>query len=76
MSARLASLPEHGVAVAKHGPSGMALSTSGVASSLERCVVIIVAAINDGVTTKQHFVSVGSASKGDLKREQVPPGRR
>ena len=60
---------EHGV-VAKLG----GMSPSGMALSPKRDVVIIVAAIDDGVTTKQSLVGVGSASRGDLKREPVPPG--
>ena len=42
----------------------------------KRGVVIIVAATDDGVTRKRCFVGVGCASRGDSKREQVPPGRQ
>ena len=59
---------ERGVVVAKR-------ALSSVASSPKRGIVVIVAAINDGATMKQCFVGVGSASRGDSKREQVPPGR-
>ena len=58
---RLASSPERGVVVTEHAPSGSALSQSGVASSPKRGIVLIVAAIDDGVTTKRCFVGVGSA---------------
>ena len=72
-SPRLASSPERAVVVAERAPSGTASSLSGVASSPERGVVIIVAAIDDGATTKRCFVGVGSGSRGDSKREQVLP---
>ncbi len=51
-SPRLVSSPEHAVVVAERAPIGMALLPSGVASSLERGVVVIVAATDDGATTK------------------------
>ena len=76
LSPRLASSPKHGAVVAKHAPSGVALSPSAVVLSPERGIVVIVAAIDDGATMKQCFVGVGSASRGDSKREQVPPGRQ
>ena len=59
-------VPKRGVianVVTKHAPSGVALF-SRLASLPERGVVIIVAAINDGVTTKRCFVGVGLASRG------------
>ena len=71
----LSSVSECGIVVAKHAPSGVALLPSGMALSPERGVVVIVAAIDNGATTKQCFVSVGSGSRGDSKREQVPLGR-
>ena len=73
---RLASSPEHGVVVAKRAPSGVASLLSRVASSPKRGVVVIVAVIDNGATTKQCFVGVRSASRLDLMREQVPPGRQ
>jgi hypothetical protein len=42
-----------------------------VASLPEPGVVVIVATIDDGATTKRCFVGVGSGSRGDSKREQV-----
>ena len=75
LSPRLASSPEGAVVVAERVPSGVALLPSGVALSPKRGVVVIVAAIDDRATTKQCFVGVGSGSRGDSKREQVPLGR-
>ena len=75
MSPRLALSPERGVILAKHALSGVALSLSGAVSSPERGVVVIVTAIDDRATMKQCFMGVGSGSRGDLKREQVPLGR-
>ena len=66
----------HGLVVAKHAPSGVALLPSGTALSPEHGVVFIVVAIDDEVTIKGCFVVVGSVSRGDTKREQVPPGRQ
>ncbi len=70
--------PEVGwcVVVAEGAPSGVVSSPSGVALLLECGDVVIDAAIDDGATTRRCFVGVGSASRGDLKREQVPPGRQ
>ncbi len=73
---RLASSPERGIIVAKRASSGVALLPSGVALLPKRGVVIIVAAIDNGATTKRCFVGVGSASRGVSKREQGPPGRQ
>ncbi len=73
---RLASSPERAVVVAKRALSGKALLLSGVVSSPERGVAVIVAAINDGATTKQCFVGVKSGSRGYSKWEQVSPGRQ
>ena len=63
---RLTFLPEHGVVVAKRALSGVALLPSGMASSTERDVAIIIAAIDGGVTTKQCFMGAGSTTRGDL----------
>ncbi len=67
---RLASSPKRGVIVTERAPSGVVLLPSGVVSLPsgvallpKRGVAIIVAAINDGATTKQCFVGVGSASR-------------
>ena len=49
---RLASSLECGVVVAERALSGVALLPSGVASSPEHGVVVILAAIDNGVTTK------------------------
>ena len=76
LSPRLASSSKHSIAVAKPALSVLALLTRGVALSPERGVIVIVTAIDDGATTKQCFVGVGSASRGDSKREQVPPWRQ
>ena len=65
---RLVSSPKRAVVVTERAPSG-------VVSSPERGVVVIVAAIDNRATTKRCFVGVGSGSRGDLKREQVPLGR-
>ena len=73
---RMASSPECGVIAVKRAPSGVALLPSGVVLSPECVVVVIVAAINDRVAAKRCFVCVGSASRGDSKREQVPPVRQ
>jgi hypothetical protein len=73
---RLASSPERAVVVAERAPSGTALLLSGVVSSPERGVVVIVAAINNRATTKRYFVGVKSGSRGYWKWEQVSPGRR
>jgi hypothetical protein len=73
---RLALSPKRSVVVAERLPSGMASLRSGVVSSPERGVFVIVAAIDDGATTKQCFVGVGSGSRGDSKWEQVPLGRQ
>ena len=64
---RLALSPERDFVVAEHAPSGVALLPSGVALSPEHGVVVIVAAIDDGATTKRCFVGVGSGSRGDSK---------
>ena len=76
LSPRLASSPKRAVVVAERAPSGTALSLSGVALSPERGVVVIVAAIDDGATTKRCFVGVKSGSRGNSKWEHVSPGRR
>ena len=60
----------------ERAPSGVGSPLSGMASSPKPGVIIIVAAINGRVTTKQCFVGFGSGSRGDLKREQVPLGRQ
>ena len=73
---RLASSPEHGVVIAEHAPSGVVLPPSGMVLLPKRGVVFIIATIDDGATTKGCLVGVGSASRGDSKREQVPPGRQ
>ncbi len=75
LSPRLASSPKRGVVVSEHAPSGVALSPSGVALLPERGIIVIVAAIDNEATTKRCFVGVGSGSRGDSKREQVPLGR-
>ena len=69
---RLALSPEHGLVITEHALSGVALLPR-LALFPKRGVIVIVAAINNGVTMKQCFVGVGSASRGDSKREQVPP---
>ncbi len=66
LSPRLASSPERAVVVAERVPSGTALLLSGVVSSPERGVVVIVAAINDRATTKRCFVGVKSGSRAGL----------
>ena len=73
---RLVSLPKHGIVIAERVLSGVALLPSNVASSPERGVVVIIAAINNGGTTKRCFMGVGSVNRGDSKREQVPPRRQ
>ena len=73
---RLVSLPERSVVVTERAPSGvrflqggMVSSPSGVALSPERRVLLIVAAINNGVTRKRCFVGVDSTSiKGMTRR--------
>jgi len=76
-SPRSASSPERAVVVAKRAPSGTASLPSSVVSSPERGVVVIVAAIDEGATTKRCFVGVKSRSRGYSKWEQVvSPGRR
>jgi hypothetical protein len=47
---RLASSSERGVVVAERAPSGVVLSSSGVALLPKRGVVVIIAAINSGAT--------------------------
>jgi hypothetical protein len=73
---RLASSPERGVVLTERAPSGVALLLSGVTLLPKHGIVVIVAAIDRRVTTKRCFVGVGSASKGDSKREQSPSGRQ
>jgi hypothetical protein len=73
---KLALSPELGVTVAKRALSRVTLLPNLVVSSPEHGIVVIVAAIDDGVTTKRCLVGFGSASRSDSKREQVPPGRR
>ena len=65
---RLALSPKRGVVVAKHAPRGAATERqrSGMTSLHERDALIIVAIIDNGATTKQCFVGVGSGSRGDL----------
>ena len=75
LSPRLALSPERRVVVTEHAPSGVASLLSGVASLPEHGVVVIVAAIDDMATMKKCFVGVGSGSRGDSKRDQVPLGR-
>jgi len=75
-SPRLASSPKRAVVVAKRAPNGTWSLLSGVVSSPERGVVVIVAAIDDGATMKRCFVGVKSGSRGYSKWEQVSPGRR
>ena len=75
-SPRLASSPKRAVVIAERAPSGTWSLLSGVVSSPERGVVVIVAAIDDGATMKRCFVGVKSGSRGYSKWEQVSPGRR
>ncbi len=72
----MVSLPSVRQACAKRAPSGVVLSPSSVALLPECGVLVIVAAIDDGATTKQCFVGVGSVGRGDSKREQVSLGRQ
>ena len=75
LSPRLALSPKGAVVVAERAPSSVVLLPSGVVLLPKRGIVVIVAAINDGATTKRCFVGAGSASRGDSKSEQVRPGR-
>ncbi len=78
-SPRLALSPKHGVVVAEHALSGVASLLSirqAWASSTKPGVVVIVAAIDNGATTKQCFVCIigrfcrrglASGNRKDLK---------